>query len=134
MLYHSTHDRNSDFIRQCLIELKKPGAHYVTALDVIDRALKAPAPCYYADLYRAAAIMRRAMRDGELPGGRYACSQMWRDMFADFRALAARFPGEAVGELVLRLCSGESGNPRFYISRRRALELLKPHIRLMPVA
>lgn len=55
-------------------------------------------------------------------------------MFADFRTLAARFPGETVGELVLRLCSGESGNPRFYISRRRALELLKPHIRLMPVA
>ncbi len=78
--------------------------------------------------------MRRAMRDGALPGGRYACSQMWRDMFADFRTLAARFPGETVGELVLRLCSGESGNPRFYISRRRALELLKPHIRLMPVA
>lgn len=134
MCYHSTHDRNADFVKRCLDELRKPGVNFINPLEIIDRALAAPAPTYYADIYRAGAILRRALRDGGLPPGNYACSQMWRDMFADLQFLIKKYPAIRVGELIMRLCSGEAGHPRFYISRRRALELIKPHIHLVPVA
>lgn len=134
MQHHQAQDRNADFIHDCITLLKKPGNDRLSISELIDLALASPAPCYYADYNRASAILRKALITGELPHHYRSCSKMWHDMLADLRALIQRHPRQDIGELIMRLCVGHAGNPRYYISRRRALQLIKPYVRLVPAA
>lgn len=131
MLRLQSHSRNTDFINLCLALLQEPGNDRLTVSELVDLALEKRAKCYYIDFYRASPILKHALMTGSLPFARSTSLEMWRDMLADLRHLVERYPRQNVGELILRLCMGSAGNPRYYISRRRALALIRPHVRLV---
>ena len=84
-------------------------------------ALAQPAPAYYVDFYRATSILGRG--EDDIPEGKYASSRQWHDMAADLRELRSRRPHSRLTDIILDLCVGRAGHPRFYISPRRALEI-----------
>lgn len=123
--------RNRDFVRRCRLRmgnLRLEGASF-TPDSIIRDVLRQPAPSYYADYYRANAILRRALTKGGLEGGRYCKSAMWNDMYADLLDMMNRYPARSFHDIVLDLCTGGVGNPRFYMSMRTARTILRRHIR-----
>lgn len=121
---HITHQRNRDFINQCKKSAtclwfrgRKP-----TFEEIVAHALKQPAPSYYVSYYRATSILKQMLKT---PGrrGRYASSRQWDDMAADLKRMMERRPGVSLRRLVLELCTGMAGSPRFYLSSRRARQI-----------
>lgn len=124
-----TQQRDREFIRLCKLHyenLKHPGQNptpYRIVLDVLAK----PAPSYYVDYYYATSNLRRALSRGSASRKAYFCSRLWVDMLNDYNELKKRHPQRSFHELVLDLCVGVAGHPRFYISPRRALEIVKGH-------
>ncbi len=124
--------RNRDFLRMCrnhIYGLRQKGVPF-TLTRVVQDVLAMPAPSYYADYYRANQILRRALTRGGLENGTYRKSKMWNDMYADLLELMRRYPKRTFHDLVLDLCTGGVGHPRFYISMRCARTLLRSHLML----
>lgn len=125
---HITHQRNRDFIRQCR---KSQSALIMRGInptleDIVNHALTQPAPSYYVDFYRATSRLKKIQHDGICaPKGSYASSRQWHDMSADLVELQEAFPTAKINDLILGLCSGKAGYPRFYLTRRRAMELVR---------
>ncbi len=123
--------RNRDFLRLCrkiLAEMRADGKN-PTVSELIDIVLAKPAPAYYVDYIKACHILVQALKSGEIDKGTYKNSECWEDMFRDLLQLLKRYPSIPLRRLILSLCAGEAGSPRFYITRRRALAILKPHLR-----
>lgn len=127
----ATQQRDREFIRLCKRHYQNLCADgeqpsiYRVVLDV----LSGPAPSYYVDFYHASAKLSRALRQ-EPPASRprYFCSRLWTDMMRDYKELHRKHPQLTFHELLLQLCVGAAGNPRFYISPRRAVEIVKRHL------
>jgi len=127
----ATEQRDHELIRLCkrrFRELSDNGevpSVYRIVLDVLSK----PAPSYFVDFYHATSKLRRVMNeDSPTRGGTYYCSKLWSDMARDLKALHERHPRRSFQELVLELCVGTAGNPRFYITPRRAVEIVKRHL------
>lgn len=121
---HVTHRRNRDFVTQC----KKSARHLrlrgrkPSIDEIVRHALAQTAPTYYAEYYRACAMLRHY---GTAPRAQrpYAASGQWADMAADLARLKAANPGVNDRFLIYLLVTGKAGSPRFYLSKRRALEI-----------
>lgn len=120
---HITHQRNKDFIEQCRksaealrLRGKKPALE-----DIVRHALAQPAPKYYVNPYRAIANLEKCLTPRD---NKYAASRIWRDMAIDIRRLRTTYPRTSLRWLVKQLCLGNAGRPRYYISPRRALEIV----------
>lgn len=125
---YTTRQRNRDFLNTCRQRLKcmrRDGRNPTLRHLVID-VLSRPAPCYYVDSYYANRVLIPALEDG-LPDHKYSCRAMFGDMLRDLAELRRRHPSRPVRDLILELCCGLAGKPRFYISVRRALEIASPH-------
>lgn len=127
--------RNRDFVRKCLLHITNMRADGVrfTFDTVIRDVLAGPAPSYYAEYYRANVILRRALRNGGTVRSRYRSSRMWADMYDDLVELMRRNPGRSFHEIVLDLCTGGVGHPRFYMTRRTAARVLRKHLDSSPL-
>lgn len=127
---HSTHARNREFINRCisyqLNEARRGRA--LTAEMIVGHVLGEVAPVYYVDFYRARTILAQAMESGRAPGGTYSGPRrQWADMYRDLRRLIERHPGRSLDNMILQLCTGNAGHPRFYLTRRRAMQILRQH-------
>lgn len=127
----ATQQRDREFIRLCqrhyktLCEEGQNPSIYRIVLDVLSK----PAPSYFVDFYHASAKLSHALRQEPPSRGKtYYCSRLWRDMLRDYKELQKRHPRRSFHELVLELCVGTAGNPRFYISPRRAVEIVRRHL------
>lgn len=123
--------RNRDFINLCRLRARHyeasgcPQNYERIVIDV----LSAPAPCYYVDPYRANAVLLPALSGKKgLRKAKYASSKVYNDMLRDLRLLRKAHPDTDIHELVLNLCAGRMGSPRFYMSMRRGLEIIRPLI------
>ena len=126
-----SNSRNRDFLRLCrqtLARLRAEGQN-PTIHQLIDIVLSKPAPAYYVDYYNACHVLIKALKEGDIPTGAYKSSDCWKDMYRDLLQLLKLHPTHPLRRLILNLCAGEAGNPRFYISRRSALAILKPHLK-----
>lgn len=126
-----TSQRNREFIKRCqkrFAELSSAGrtpSVYAVVLDVLGQ----PAPSYYVDFYYANSVLRSMLKSPEKKQDiKYYCSRMWTDMLRDYRQLSERFPARTFHEIVLDLVVGTYGHPRFYISPRRAVEIVRPFL------
>lgn len=122
--------RNRDFLRKCRLhvaKLRAEGKHFTLA-SVARDVLAMPAPSYYADYYRANMILRRALTHGGLDKGTYRKSRMWQDMYDDLLELMRRYPKRTFHDIVLDLCTGGVGHPRFYMTPRLAREVLRKNV------
>lgn len=89
--------------------------------------LAQPAPTYYVDFYNATAILGPALRgETEIRPGRYRCADQWVDMLRDLRELQKKHPKRNFRENILELCAGQAGHPRFYLTLRRAMAIVRP--------
>jgi len=91
-------------------------------LDVLSR----PAPAYYVDSYYANRVLIPALEHG-LPDHKYSCRELFCDMLRDLDELHRRYPQRPIRDLILDLCCGIAGKPRYYMSVRRALEIASQH-------
>ncbi|MDO4319690.1 MAG: hypothetical protein Q4C34_03870 [Bacteroidales bacterium] len=128
---HSTHSRNREFIRRCMAyqldEARRGRA--LTADMIVGHVLAGRAPVYYVDFYRAKAILSRALADNREPRGTYdGPRRQWADMYRDLCDMIARNPDRPLDNMIMQLCVGNAGQPRFYITRRRAMQILRQHI------
>lgn len=104
---------------------------------IVLEELAKPAPSYFVDYYHATSRLRKALTAGAVPGQTagnnppYACSAMWTDMLRDLQLLMKKHPTTPFRDLVLRLCAGTAGSPRFYLSPRRAMAIVRPHLKLV---
>lgn len=122
---NSTHLRNRAFINQCRKSAKqlqlrgrKPSLE-----EIVTHALAQPAPAYYANFYNAVAKMKDYSVSPR--GGRkYTSSTQWEHMAEDLRKLRSRNPGVNDKFLIAMLLAGKGGFPRFYMSHRRALQIV----------
>lgn len=124
---HITHLRNRAFMEQCrksARSLRMRGRRPSEA-EIVRHALAQPAPRYFVDFYRATHILKNFDMKGRRNSRSYAGSRQWEDMAHDLAALRAQHPRASVNRLILDLCTGRAGRPRFYMSARRALELFK---------
>lgn len=129
-MIHCTHPRNRDFIRRCLEvhrqQMQK--GNIPMPDDIVKRVLAERAPAYYVDFYRARHILSQAVAENRPPAARYRqASRQWNDMYRDLRAMIDRHPRNSFDDMVWQLCAGHAGDPRFYISPRRAMALLRRH-------
>lgn len=125
---HITRQRNRDFIRQCEKSakiLRNQGAR-PTVDEIVSHALKQAAPSYYADYYRATSILRHKPDHRRHKKKLYASSRQWVDMAADLAKIRLKNPRKSPREIILDLCTGRAGSPRFYMTHRRALEIAAP--------
>ena len=130
MNIHSSHSRNRDFVRACrrrLSELRNKGCN--PAIDeLIDGVLSSPAPSYYVDYYHACHLMVKALKGEINLDATYSSAECWADMYRDLQALLKRHPTRPLRRMIWSLCAGEAGSPRFYISHRRAMAIIKPYL------
>ena len=122
--------RNREFIRlvkQRYDQLSASGKHPSLRRAVLDILAK-PAPSYYVDYYNATSILGPALRGEKQLSARYRCSEQWADMLRDLLELRRRHPGRNFRELILDLCVGNAGHPRFYMTLRRAIAIVRPHL------
>lgn len=115
--------RNLDFIAQCkksAVILNAKG-RIPTIEQVVIHALGQKAPCYYVDFYRA----KSKLLNPEFLSRRHRqeTSRLWKDMAKDLKRQSLKNPGKTPEQIILDLCSGRVGNPKFYISQRRAVEI-----------
>lgn len=116
--------RNKAFINQCKLSAdilrfrgRKPSVE-----QIVSHALMQPAPEYFVNFYRAKSILKDSESSPDSSKKRASADQ-YADMAADLADLISKRPGVSRHRLILELCTGRAGNPRFYISRRRALEI-----------
>ncbi len=93
---------------------------------IILEVLSEPAPSYFVDYYHASNRLSAALRGEPMPTSRYACASLWSDMLRDLKTLMAKHPKQSFHEHILALCVGAAGRPRFYLTPRRALEIVRP--------
>ena len=118
---HNSKLRNKAFLSQCRKSaaiLSKKGRPSASA--IINHALAQPAPSYFVDPDRAVKIML-----GQLaaPADGGESERLWADFRRDFARARKRHPHTSPRDVALLLCVGREGNPRFYLSRRRAVEI-----------
>lgn len=121
--------RNKDFVSCCkkVYHRLVDNGEEPTLRQVVEIVLNGPAPAYYVDYYRANSILLPAFREGrQTISGKYRCTRVWNDMLADLRHRHERYPAKPLRELILELCIGRGGNPRFYMTRRRAMAVAMP--------
>lgn len=121
--------RDRHFLRAChqrLDVLKREGRTPTLRRLVLD-VLAGPAPMYYVDFYYANRVLLPALEQGAAPSARYSCSTVWADMLRDLSDIHTRHPRRPLHDIILDLCNGNAGRPRYYLSLRRALEIAAPH-------
>lgn len=125
-MQHTTYYRNRDFINQfrksCTI-LRRRGLN-PSVREIVVHALSQRAPSYYVDFYRASEILKRGRPFTKAKNHRSVIERQWADMTADFERLKKKRPEASPSEIILDLCVGRAGNPRFYLSERRALTIV----------
>lgn len=128
-MYHITHQRNRDFMNQYRRSAKSLRLRGLkpTREEIVLHALTQPAPSYYADFYRATSILGRPGR-GDKIKHRYASSRQWKDMAADLARLRAARPRKRVNDIILDLLTGRAGHPRFYLTPRRAMQIVADNL------
>lgn len=124
-----THLRNRDFIRQYFRSERslRLRGFIPTPEEIVRHALAQPAPSYYVDYYRAIRRLTGSQKSKkpQKPARSYASSAQWRDMATDLRRIRRHRPTADVREIILDMCSGRAGFPRFYITPRRAMEIVQ---------
>ncbi len=121
--------RNRHFVNACrrhLDNLKRDGKSPTLQRLVLD-VLAQPAPMYYVDYYYANRVLLPALEQGAAPTARYRCGAVWSDMLRDLAEIHTRHPRRPLHDIILDLCNGNAGKPRYYLSLRRALEIAAPH-------
>ena len=121
-----THLRNRDFIRQYFRSERSLRLRGLipSPEEIVRHALAQPAPSYYVDYYRAVKHLTGPKKPKK-PTRVYASSVQWRDMATDLRRIRRQRPTADVREIILDMCSGRAGYPRFYITPRRAMEIVQ---------
>jgi len=92
---------------------------------VVAAVLAAEAPSYYIEYDYARRQLRHIDRYGRPEVGSEAEAQRWLDIHAEYRTILAGRPDADPDDIIMELCSGEAGHPRFYITPRRARWLLR---------
>lgn len=132
---HSSHLRNREFIRRCITYARNEAlaGRAPMAREVVGHVLAGSAPLYYVDYYRARAILTRALAEDTCPRGSYTGpAAQWADMYRDLKEILARHPQKSIDDLIWQLCAGHAGKPRFYITPRRAMQILRRHFNENP--
>lgn len=123
--------RDRDFIRLCqrrLSQLRSEGIS-PSLYRIVSDVLSKPAPSYYVDYYHASRQLRlRLLRTGAPPMKNQSSVSLWDDFARDYKELHVRHPSRTFHELILDLCVGNAGHPRFYLSPRRAMEIVRRHL------
>lgn len=122
--------RDDEFIARCkkgLERCRQQGRRPVYA-EIVSEVLDQEASSYFVDFTYAKYVLYKALRTGVLPRATYSCAGLWEDMIVDLKCLRAKHPDRDVADDVLDLCMGYGGHPRYYISRRRGLQIARPHL------
>ncbi len=101
---------------------------------VVEAVLAAEAPSYYIEYDYARRQLRHIDRYGRPEVEGDAEARRWLDIHADYTALRDARPSADPDDLIMELCSGEAGHPRFYITPRRARWLLRRENRRLHAA
>lgn len=130
MFTSNTKDRNHDFLCMCRRQFRRLQAEGKTPTveRVVADVLAGRAPAYYIEYEVAYRAMVGYMKGKPMREDLPMCSRWHADMYRDLCELLREKPLVPLRELICTLLRGEEGNPRFYLSRRRAMGILRPHI------
>lgn len=126
-MFNVKEQRNRDFINECrnrIKELRADGCH-ASIDDVVDHVLTRRAPRYYVDDSRLFSMVEKALAGKDCAPRTPLARQSFTDLMRDLREMLRKFPENSVRMNLFRLTTGAYGNPRFYISRQRAISLAK---------
>ncbi|MGN0224223.1 MAG: hypothetical protein ACI4AM_09405 [Muribaculaceae bacterium] len=126
--------RNRDFLNACRrrVNALTDEGHAPQSVEhlyaVAEHILTQPANAYYVDYYRACHILVDAVCKNTPPVAKYACSQVWVDMYHDLQDALKRHPTRPIRDLIFALCAGEIGHPRHYITARTARKIIRNNL------
>lgn len=119
--------RDFAFLKLCRqrIDYLKGQGRAVNLDEVIDFVLLNPAPRYYTDFSRVYTIINKLIKGEFINITNVNTLELYKDLHRDLLAARRRYPRDSDRINLMRLTSGMFGTPRFYISRKKALDMAR---------